>query len=1094
MTMLRYSLILLSFFVLVSCESDRQLNTKKSTNDSIQFTSLDASITGVDFSNTIKESLYFNFINYSYVYNGGGVSAGDINNDGLVDLYFTANQESNKLYLNQGNFKFKDITKDAGVEDKLGWTTGTTMIDINNDGYMDIYVCKSGSLTDHQLRENLLFINQGDNTFIEEARKWGLNDAGFGTQAYFFDYDLDDDLDMYLVNHRADFKNNTNTELSIQNKITKHFSDQLYRNDGGRFVNVTAKSGIANNAWGLSASIGDFNNDNWPDVFVANDFLQPDYLYINNQDGTFTDHALSQFGHISQNSMGSDWADINNDGYRDLMVLEMSPDDHVRGKSNMPSMSTANFEQIVGVGYHYQYMVNTLQLNRGNGYFSDVAQMAGVAKSDWSWAPLLADFDEDGWNDLYVTNGILKDLSNSDYRKKIKARISSGVKMTLDEAMGMIPSNRLINYFYQNTRDLHFNKKTKDWGISAPTFSNGSAYADLDNDGDLDLVVNNAVDPAHIYRNNSENNSILVRLNGPAANVDGIGAAVQIFHHGKKQIKDQYLSRGYLSSVSKRIHFGLGKDEKIDSIKVVWPDRNVSTLYQVELGQIIEVDYRNNSIETAQVMEKVPLDLIGLAQIGVRYRHKEQNFNDLKKQLLLPHKLSQQGPHISRADVNGDGLEDFFVGGAAGQSASLFMQTSNGFDAKTGQWQLHQACEDLQSLFFDYDLDGDQDLYVVSGSYEFKETDGRLLDRLYKNDGNGNFTWDKNALPSIKTNGLTVKTSDIDGDGDLDLFVGGRLISGQYPYSPQSYLLENVGGRFVNSTSKLASDIQKMGMVSDAEFSDYDQDGDEDLIVVGEWNAIQIFTNEGGNLNKLYTPDLENTTGLWFSIEKVDMDKDGDDDYFVGNLGLNTKFKIGNGKEFHVYADDFDQSGNVDIVLTNKYKEKLVPVRGLECSSQQIPALKEKFSSFQHFATSSLEEIYGSQDLKNAFHIQADLLYSIYLENLGNGAFKVHKLPYEAQVSPIMDFEFVDLDNDGTNEILSVGNLYEAEVETVRYDASTGVVMSYKNGEFHVLDDIKTGFFFNGNARNIELIKREGDQILLIANNDDDLKAFRIKK
>lgn len=1072
---------------LFSCSSPDVLNEKWSEGEK-QFTLLSGQSTGIDFTNQIEESLYFNFINYPYVYNGGGVSAGDINNDGLMDLYFTANQTSNKLYLNLGNFKFKDITVSAGVEDKQGWTTGTTMIDINNDGYLDLYVSKSGSLKDHKLRENLLFVNQGDHTFLEQASEWGLNDAGFGTQGYFYDYDKDGDLDLYQVNHRADFENNNNLSPQIQNRIIDHFSDQLYKNENGRFSNVTKAAGVANNAWGLSAAIGDFNNDGWEDIYVCNDFLQPDYCYFNNGDGTFSNMVLSQFDHLSQNSMGSDFADINNDGWDDLIVLEMSPEDHIRSKSNMPSMSTENFNRIVKAGYHYQYMINTLQLNQGNGYFSDIGQLAGISKTDWSWAPVIADFNEDGWNDLIITNGIIKDLSNSDYREKIKNRIKSRVKMSLEEAISWIPSQRVANYAYENQRDLTFANKSKAWGLDQLSFSNGVAYADLDNDGDLDLVINNAVDPASIYRNNSVKKSITISLKGGPENLQGIGARVTVIANGSKHTKNQYLSRGYLSSVTDRLHFGLDTLDYVEQVKVEWPDKRISKVYDPDISRVVSIDYANSE-KTTSPGNAVTASLRSLKpdDLNIGFLHEDQEHNDFENQLLLPHKLSQVGPTLSAADVNGDGLEDIYIGGAAGQNGGLYLQTANGFELKNGPWSAHKDREDVQSIFFDFDNDKDEDLYIVSGSYEFAEGDDRLRDRLYRNTGNGNFELTQGVLPELALNGGIAQASDIDDDGDLDLFIGGRVVSGQYPVSPRSYLLENRNRKFVDVTRFLAPQLSKCGMVTDAVFSDFDSDGDQDLMVVGEWSPIQIFENREGKFEKTNVPK---TTGLWFGIEAIDIDKDGDEDYFVGNLGLNSKFSVSKGKEFHIYGKDFDQNGKLDIVLTSKYKESLVPVRGLECSREQLPSIKTKFSSFQSFANASLKDIYGEKDLSDAFHAQAQTLHSVFLKNEGDGTFNVIPLPNEAQSAPVMDFAFLDLDGNGFSEVIAVGNLYEAEVETVRYDASKGIIFSYVNDAFRVIPSGISGFFTKGNARSIEIIDFDNQSLILVSHNNDSLSAF----
>ncbi|MDW3210507.1 MAG: VCBS repeat-containing protein [Reichenbachiella sp.] len=1087
------SFLIVSITLISGC-NDTTTTLSPKEGGSSQLGLLSPSSTGIEFQNPIKENLYFNFINYSYIFNGGGVAAGDINNDGLIDLYFTANQQENKLYLNKGNLKFEDITSSANLSDKIGWSSGVTMLDVNNDGWLDIYVCKSGSLADKQLRANKLYINQKDNTFKEDARAWGLDFTGFSTQASFLDFDKDGDLDLFLVNHRADFDKNDEVIPIGDVAINKDFSNQLYRNDGDRFVLVTREAGLESMTWGLSAAIGDFNSDGWEDIYVCNDFLQPDFLYLNNQDGSFSNQYLESFDHMSQHSMGSDFGDINNDGLDDLMVLEMSPEDHVRSKENMPSMSTENFNILVKSGYHHQYMVNTLQVNEGNGRFSDYAQIAGVSKTDWSWAPLFADLDEDGFNDLLVTNGVMKDLANSDYRNKIMTRIASKVKMSLEEAQAMVPSNKLPNYVYQNQGNFKFKNKSKEWGFDTPTFSNGAVYADLDNDGDLDVVINNVNDIAHIYKNNSTNNSINIELEGPSSNILGIGARIELYANGNKQEKSLYLSRGYLSSVSPRVHFGLGTTDYVDSVKVKWPDGRVTKAEKLELNKIHQLKW-TQSIEdsTAEAQLDPFLVEVESKDLGIEFKHDEEPFNDFSKQLLLPYKLSQQGVKPSIADVNGDGKEDFYIGSGANQSGELYIQTNKGFEKRTGPWKDNQSAEEVSSLFFDFDQDGDEDLYVVTGSYEFQEGTSLLRNHLYENDGNGNFSQNNEVLPQNASNGKVVACADIDADGDLDLFVGGRVISGSYPLSPDSYVLINENGKFRDMTKKVAPDVSSIGMVTGASFTDFDQDGDLDLMVVGEWSAIQLFENHSGLLSKHSSSSLDETIGLWSALEVVDIDQDGDDDYLVGNLGLNTKYKTGGEKEFHIFSHDFDNSGMYDIVLTNKYKGNLVPARGLECSSEQIPSIKTEFTSFQDFASASLEDIYGEQKLKQAHHIQVDILTSVLVVNDGNGQFSLIQLPNEAQIAPIQDFEILDVNKDGVDEIFIVGNLFETEVETVRYDAMKGVVLNYKDGNMINVAKSQSGFFVDGNTRSVNELIINDEQYLMVSLNGSGLKFFKTR-
>ena len=1086
-----YFLIFSITFLFFSCSKNnnnsyhviRKIENKKEVDT--QFTIISPSESQIHFQNNIEESLYFNFLNYAYIYNGGGVAIGDFNNDGLADIYFSANQTSNKLYLNEGDFKFKDITKSAGVSDEKGWTTGVSIIDINQDGWLDIYVCKSGSLRDNKLRENKLFINQKDNTFKESAAQWKLNDPGFGTQAYFLDLDKDGDLDMYLVNHRADFQNNTVINPQIQKQFSKYDSDKLYRNDGSFFTDITQQAGVMNKAWGLSASIGDFNQDGWDDIYVCNDFLEPDFLYINDQHGHFKDEILTKMKHISQNSMGSDFADINNDLLPDLLVLEMAAEDHIRSKSNMPSMSTENFQQIVNSGYHHQYMSNTLQLNHTHNHFSEIALLAGVAKTDWSWSPLLADLDNDGLKDIFITNGILKELSNQDYRQKIKKRIQSGVKMTLEEARNMMPSSKLSNYCFQNQGDLQFKKVAQKWGLDAKTQSNGVAYADLDNDGDLDLVINNINDVAQIYKNNDTHHFIQLRLKGNDENPFAIGAKATIKTNKKVQTQSLYQSRGYLSAVQNILNFGIGNESRIHTLKIDWNNGKETILTNIDVNQIIEI---NPFSARKKLIPQVPnpfLKPINSSKIGIDFKHQEKNVNDFKNQVLLPHSESRNGPFFSKGDINGDGLEDFFIGGAAGQSGQIYFQNQKHHFVKKDCIDLEndQKYEDLGSIFFDADGDKDLDLYVVSGSSEFPANSDRYQDRLYLNDGKGNFKKSDN-LPKITTSGQVVKASDIDHDGDLDLFIGGRTIPDKYPFPPQSIILINENGKFADKTKQIAPDLTHIGMITDASFSDFDQDGDEDLIVVGEWMPITIFENKKGKLIQKKLPSLDKTTGLWFSLAAKDLDNDGDLDFLVGNLGLNSKYKSNSKKTFQIYCDDFDQSGTYDIVLTSNYHGALVPARGKECSSQQMPFIAKKFPTYQSFAKAKLVDVYGQKNLDKALHYKADILESIYLENLGNGDFEIHKLPIEAQFSPIMDFGFKDLDGDQKDEILLVGNHYDTEVETVRYDASFGTVLSFIDGGFYVIPSAKSGFVVDGNAKCILVI---GDGVL-VGRNDGFLK------
>ena len=1095
--LLAYFLISL---VIVCCNSNDSykvlinVGSKPATNLT-QFSLVSNEETKINFQNMVVETPEMSFLNFGNIYNGSGVATADFNNDGLVDIFLVANQNRNELYINKGNFEFDNVTEGSGLEDAYGWSTGVSVVDINNDGWLDIYICKSGTPETNYSMENRLYINQKNNTFIDKAFEWKVNNPGFSTQSYFFDYDKDGDLDLYLLSHRPDFENTARLRMNVEKAVSPFSSDIFYRNDGTYFTEISHKAGVVNKAWGLSASIGDFNGDDWPDVYVCNDFYTPDMLYINNKNGTFTNKILDMMNHISFSSMGSDYADINNDLLPDLMVLEMAPEDHIRSKKNMASMNTNNFYTLVKNEYHHQYMVNTLQLNRGNGKFSEIAQLSGVAKTDWSWAPLIADYDNDGLKDIFITNGILKDMGDQDFRTKLGELYAQKGNPDFKEVTDLQPSNKLKNYSFKNSGDLKFTNSTNDWGLDGKTQSNGSAYADFDNDGDLDLVINNINDKAQIYRNNDTNNFVQLRLIGSPNNIQAIGAKVTITVGNQKQYQELYPSRGFLSSVHSVLNFGVGNSAIIDEILVEWPSKKYTKITEIKPNQIIALNEKEaQPIVNGEIEErKKMLNEVAPDKLGISFKHEENEFDDFKEQILLPHSQSTNGPFVDKADVNNDGLEDFFIGGAHGQSGALYLQKQDGtFERQSNDvWETDKLYEDLGVLFFDADNDSDQDLYVVSGGSEFEEGSINYQDRLYINDGNGNFTKSKDRLPKINSSGQCVKASDVDGDGDLDLFVGGRIIANKYPYAPESYLLINENNKFYNRTETVCPKIKDLGLVTDAVFTDYDNDNDEDLIVVGEWMPITIFKNNNGKLERV--EDLLNDTeGLWFSIEAEDIDKDGDIDYLIGNLGLNTKFKASKEKPFQVFCDDFDNSGTYDIVLTSNYKGHLVPSRGRECSSQQMPFIKEKFPTYDEFANAKLEDVYGKEALDRALHLKAAMLKSVFLENTGVG-FNIKELPRELQIAPIMDFEFLDIDQDGIKEVFAVGNHYNSEVETVRYDASYGNIMTYKEGKFKVYNVNDYGFVNVGDSKDIITLKSNNSDMLLVTNNNDGVNLFTHK-
>ncbi|WP_422106921.1 VCBS repeat-containing protein [Winogradskyella sp.] len=1079
------------FLVCLNCK-DKTVPYEDDSNT--LFTTIPSTHSNVDFENKIEETVDFNFLKYSYIYNGGGVAVGDINNDGLEDLYFTSNQNTNKLYLNKGHFVFEDITDSAGVKDDKGWSTGVTMIDINNDGWLDIYVCKSASLNDRSLRQNQLFINQKNNTFKEEAVKYGLKEYSFSTQAYFFDYDKDGDLDMYLVNHSTDANSKTLIlDPQQQASLKTDSRDMLFKNDNGTYKNVSKTSGISSEkAWSLSASIGDFNNDSWPDIYVANDFLEPDFLYINNKNGGFTNRVLEAFKHIPNNSMGSDFADINNDLLPDLIVLDMLAADRKRGKENMASMNTAKFNRMVKNGYHHQYMSNMLQLNNGNDTFSDIGQLSGIAKTDWSWAPLIADFNSDGFNDVFVTNGIEKDLTNQDFRTAMRGKdLDYDNEETLKEALKLIPSEKLPNYMFINQGDYTFKDSSVDLGFGANVNSNGATYADLDNDGDLDLVLNNQSDKALIYRNNSVGNYVKVKLQGQNQNVNGIGAKVEVYTANNKQLKEVYVSRGYQSSVSHHLNFGLGASEKIDSLRIIWNDNKTQVLTNVEANSevnLVHAEAKARSIITNhkdQLFTSIPV-----SGLGIDYKHTSVDYDDYSLQLLLPQKQSTIGHALQVADVNNDGLDDIFVGNTMGYASELYIQNEQGIFKQTNQklFEGDKAYNDNNALFFDADNDKDLDLYVASGNYSQDQNNPLLQDRLYLNDGKGNFF--KGTLPELLTITKAIAAGDFDNDGDLDVFVGGRLIPGKYPKAPNSYLLENRNGNFVDISREKAQGLKALGLVNDAVFSDYDADGDLDLIVVGAWMPVTFFNNHEG----IFTKDDSATstkTGWFQTIKTMDYDSDGDDDYFVGNFGENNKFHPTEDQPLHIYANYFDDNESYDIALSKASNGELFPVRGKECSSQQTPFLNEKIGTFSEFANSSITEIYGEATIETALHLEATSFRSYYIENKGKGTIEFIPLPKEAQFGPTLDFEFIDINGDEIIEIIGVGSIYDAEVETIRYDASNGFTVTKKLGDFSTYKDLVN--ISNKEVKAIESIIIKGQLHLLIMNANDELSLLKIK-
>ena len=1024
--------------------------------------------TNISFSNDIEENEMHNVFSYEYFYNGGGVSIGDLNNDGLSDIYLTGNMVSDKLYLNKGALKFEDITSNAIESGIGGWHTGTTMADVNGDGLLDIYVCRAGDRKNFPDASNLLYINNGDLTFTESAHEYGLDDSLNSTQAAFFDFDLDGDLDVYVMNVPDElfaFNKEEYRELFLSKSNS---SDHFYINENGKFKNVSHEVGINNHAFGLGLAIGDIDNNGWPDIYVANDYEDRDYMFMNTE-GKFKEELRLRTRHVSNFGMGVDIADFNNDGDQDIVEMDMAYATHERSKRNMASMSNKKFWSMVYRGNHFQYMVNTLQLNNGNASFSEIGQLAGIAKTDWSWGALFADFDNDGYKDLVITNGQHRDLKDRDFQNEFERRIEGGKQASLDEILAIAPESKQSNYVFRNKGDLTFENSTENWGFDKKVNSNGIAYADLDNDGDLDLVVNNLGEKTSIYENQLEdNNYIAFEFHGNIKNTKALGTRVKLYTKDGIQVQELFTTRGYQSSVDTRMVFGLGTLTSVDTVEIRWPDNKTTILTGMMANEKHTIDYsKSNFVETPEAhYSRLFKDISGTLPFD--FRHQENSFNDFDREILLPHALSNQGPTIAVGDINNDGLDDVFFGGAKGRISGLFKQEEGVKPFTPQQCEaliLDSLSEDVGSLFFDADGDGDQDLYVASGGNDFDMDAEELQDRLYLNDGSGVFTKNTEALPRMISSTKVVKCSDIDGDGDLDLFVGGRLTPGRYPVASRSYLLKNENGRFYDATAEFSKDLLNPGMVNGAEFADINGDGKVDLTIIGEWLGFTNFINHGDSLVKQKV--MQESEGLWFSLLAADIDKDGDMDFVAGNLGKNAKFKASLEHPLSVYGNDFDENGSFDLVLSSYQGETNYPVRGRECSSQQMPFITEVCPTYKDFAEADMTAIYGDK-LNTSIHLTARNLHSCVFMNDGSGNFEIKKLPVEAQFSPIMGMIAEDINGDGKMDLIVAGNMYEAEVETVRYDAGRGTCLLGKgDGTFTPLSPKESGFFAWSNVKSL---------------------------
>ncbi|WKN40784.1 VCBS repeat-containing protein [Tunicatimonas pelagia] len=1093
---LRGRILSLCFLIVsVACQS----------NTESLFELLPASRTGVDFENRLAETPQMNIFSYLYFYNGGGVAAGDLNGDSLPDLYFTSNLESNKLYLNQADFTFQDITEATNVGGNSGWTTGVTMADVNGDGRLDIYVSQLGDYQNIRGR-NQLYINQGNDaegipTFVDQAADYGLDLIGFSTQAAFFDYDLDGDLDMYMLNHST-HANGTFGRATLRKEKHPLAGDKLMRNDGNTFTDVTDSSGIYSSVlgYGLGITVGDVNWDGYPDVYVGNDFHENDYLYINNGDGTFSEKLEEMIQHTGRFSMGNDIADINNDGLPDILSLDMLPSDPVMLKMSAGEDAYDVYNYKLQYGYNHQFARNTLQLNRGNNRFSEIGLLAEVYATDWSWSGLIADLDLDGYKDLYIANGIKRRSNDLDYIKYVS---NDAVQQQLEgdltsEDLALIeqlPIIKIPNVAFKNQRNLHFNNASEDWGLSQASFSNGAAYADLDNDGDLDLVVNNIDQPAFIYRNRAgeneqrTNNYLKIKLEGEGANPFGIGTKVIIPTDSQTIIHEVYTTRGYQSAVPAELIIGLGERQQVDSLIIVWPDHRFELLQNVKVNQTVTAQQKNASGTYNFSSPHSPL--FSEVDSLVDYVHQENLFIEFNREALIPHMSSTEGPKLAVGDVNGDRKEDFFVGGAKRQAGAVFVQTSSGFSQlDQPAFRADSVAEDIGAELVDTDNDGDLDLVVASGGNEFQGEAEPLMVRLYQNDGRGNFTRNLAAIPNVSVNASCVRAADFDSDGDQDLFIGGRVVAWNYGKVPTSYLLQNDGqGNFSIQTDEIAEGLSSVGMVKDARWADVNTDGALDLIVVGEWMPITVFLNqENKQLVKADISSLGNTNGWWNTVEATDIDGDGDLDILAGNLGLNSKLKASPEKPVSLAVKDIDDNGTIEQLLFHYVgDEKRLFATKDEITSQLVD-VKNRFTSYIDFAQANVNEIFPSDVLSDAEQYSAYELRSGAFINDGNQNFQFQPFPVPAQFAPINAIYLTDVNNDSKLDILTAGNFYEVTIERGRYDASYSTLL--KNGgegNFTFIPNTESGLYLNGQVRNIAEIMYQGDKTIIVARNKQTL-------
>ena len=1105
--------LLLSVFIL-SCTPKEKL--KEAEKENTLFTLLSPEESGIDFINEVKNQKDFNIFKYRNFYNGGGVAIGDINNDGLPDVYMTANMKPNKLFLNKGNFQFEDISESARIQGNKPWSTGVNMVDINQDGLLDIYVSNAGNMKGNN-HDNDLYINNGDLTFTEKASEFNLAKTGFSTHATFFDYDKDGDLDAYILNNSnipvsslgyAEQRNVRAQDWEGVPDIFKGVGDMLLRNDNGKFVDVSENAGIYGSliGFGLGVVISDINNDLYPDIYVSNDFYERDYLYINNKNGTFTEDIKSWTSHLCLSAMGVDMADINNDGNADIFITDMLPEGDQRVKSVMTFEGYNIFKLKQSKDFYQQYIQNTLQLNNGNGSFSEIANFSGVAKTDWSWAGLLFDMDNDGFRDIYVTNGVNHDLTDLDFvdffaNEIIQKMALTGKKESIDSIINKMPIAPQSNYAYKNNKDITFSNETKNWGFELPSLSNGAAYGDLDNDGDLDLVVNNVNMKAFVYKNNAEkltnHNYLKLKFEGSENNKFAIGTTLRMYYDGNSYLQELNPSRGFQSSIDYVMTIGVGTAKEVDSIRVIWPDDSTQKLSNIKSNQFLTVKYTDAKNKYQQIEKEKKKTLLKEINNTSLVAHIENEYNDFNNEGLISKLLSQEGPTMSVGDINADGNEDVFIGGAKGQSGVIYIHSGNGNLKKTVQnsFKKDANLEDTSSAFFDADADGDIDLMVGSGGNQIGE-EKNYVTRLYLNNGKGVFNKVDTKIPSAFKNTSVIAPNDFDNDGDIDVFIGSRSVVGTYGVNPNHLFLENNGdGSFTDATERLAYDLKEAGMVTNAIWVDTDGDDKKDLVTVSEWGTPMIYKNNGRRLAKLST-DLDNLYGWWNVIEAADLDNDGDQDFIIGNQGTNTAYKAYEEHPMKMWINDFDNNGTIEQIVTRNFDGGDYPIHMKKELTNQMVSLKKSNLKASEYAKKTIDQLFSKEIFDKSIMKKVTIGESIIVFNEGGGKFTTKKLPSRVQLSCVCGITCSDINNDGFLDIIMAGNNYEFKPQYSRLDANYGsVLLNDGKLNFTWQDYDTSGFFVKEEVKHLKQFKdKNGKAYVITATNNSKPKIFALNE